>query len=60
MLHHVVNEHKWGLGECDHSRLTEDRDKEWLEPDSAPHRRLRKLMMDTRFLNNVKRYVNFR
>ena len=67
MLHHVVNEHEWALGDgvsparCVHAELNEDdRQKDWLTPDSPSHRKLRHLMMDTRFVNTLKHYVNFR
>lgn len=66
MLHHVVNKHEWALGDgggpakCEHGDLGDREDKEWLVPDSPAHQRLRQLMLDTRFMNNIPRYVNFR
>ena len=58
LLHHVTNNHEWTLGDgggpgkCSHGEL-DDRDKEWLVPDSPCHQKLRMLMLDTRFLNKI-------
>ena len=67
VLHHVVNSHEWvdvigsGETECMHSSCEEDnRDAPWLEPDSKPHQDLRAVVLETRLLNTLKYYVNFR
>lgn len=36
VMHHVVNEHKWALGCCEHDMLDGTEEKKWLEPDSPP------------------------
>jgi hypothetical protein len=62
-LHHVVNEHEWATGQCNHGALdTRDiGDKEWLEPESQPHVALRKILLDRTWLKNAgERYCNFR
>ena len=60
LLHHIVNEHKWALGECEHDELEENRQKPWLEKSSPPHNTLRELMMSSYFMNTWVHYVNFR
>ncbi|XP_060561175.1 uncharacterized protein LOC132720945 [Ruditapes philippinarum] len=60
VLHHVVNDHKWALGECDHGTLQEAEDSKWLEPGESSHLALTKLVLDTRFLHNLRFYKNFR
>lgn len=66
ILHHVTNVHEWALGdgwgpaECEHGDLPEQHDKGWIEPGSQPHDALAKVIMDTRFMNTLKYYVNFR
>ena len=66
ILHHVRNQHQWLLGdgvsggECAHGALEEDPTKPYLEPESPPHQRLRNIILDKRFVNNVDYYVNFR
>ena len=68
VLHHVVNKHEWyswdgvGPAACQHQPLSAEKVEEtqWLVPGSSAHVRLRVLIMDTRFLNEMKRYTNFR
>ena len=66
MLNHVVNIHDWpaifpGEYRCAHGEIQEeDRDAPWLEPDSPPHNTLREIVLDTRLLNTLKYYINFR
>ncbi len=64
VLHHVTDSHEWFNGQgdappyCEHGEM--DKQRPWLEKDSAPHCALRKVMFDKRFLNTVQYYVNFR
>ncbi|CAB4019001.1 Hypothetical predicted protein, partial [Paramuricea clavata] len=67
ILHHVVDEHEWVLeegindGKCGHDTLNEeDRNKPWLKKESPPHKALTKIVLDTRFLNTLGYYTNFR
>ena len=69
VLHHIVNNHDWvdvlGSGEthCRHdAKEGEDQDRSapWLEADSKPHQALHDVVVDTRFLNTLKYYLNFR
>jgi hypothetical protein len=61
----VVNKHEWISGDgaiepkCEHESLEKDDDK-WLESGTDAHVALTKVMLDTRFLHNIHRYVNFR
>ena len=71
-LHHVVDEHSWALGECEHEPINyEDREAKqhaggkeapppWLEADSAAHNALTRIVMDKRFLNKIHYYTNYR
>jgi len=65
LLYHVVNTHEWALGDgvsdarCGHGDLAEGH-KEWLEPGEDAHKALTRLVLDTRFLHTLSRYVNFR
>ena len=61
MLHHIVNEHRWAFGECDHEELDEPRDnKQWLAKGSVAHDKQRELVMAKRFMNTWIHYVNFK
>jgi hypothetical protein len=66
-LHHVVDEHEWVLeeganaGRCAHDPLSEEeRRKPWLKKESPAHKALTKIVLDTRFLNTLEYYINFR
>ena len=59
-MHHVVDEHEWPLGKCQHDKVTDDKDKEWLEPEGAAHDALTTIATNHTFLNNFGYYVNFR
>ena len=63
----MVNEHEWVLeegisgGKCAHDPLSEEeRKKPWLKNDSPAHKALTKIVLDTRFLNTLRYYTNFR
>jgi hypothetical protein len=48
-------------GKCGHDPLSEeDRNKPWLEKGSPALKALTKIVMDTRFLNTLVYYTNFR
>ena len=66
-MHHVVDEHEWVLeeganaGRCAHDPLSEEeRRKPWLKKESPAHKALTKIVLDTRFLNTLEYYINFR
>lgn len=67
ILHHVVNEHSWvigdgkGEGRCGHGELNEEeRKKPWLSKNSSSQNALRQVIMKKRFLNTVPYYTHFR
>lgn len=61
VVHHVVNEHKWKLGQCDHEELPGDADgKAYLEKGSPPQLALSEVVMDRTLLKKIDYYVNFR
>ncbi len=37
VLHHVMGEHSWVFGGCEHTPLTDNRDKPWIQKDSEAH-----------------------
>ena len=48
-------------GKCAHGPLDErERKKPWLKKESPAHKALAKIILDTRFLNTLVYYVNFR
>ncbi|KAI0243159.1 hypothetical protein LSAT2_002718 [Lamellibrachia satsuma] len=65
ILHHVTNSHAWLTSEgdapahCEHEPLTAT-DKRWFVPDSPAHVTLRCVVLNKRFMNTLKYYVNFR
>lgn len=63
----MTNKHEWISGDgvtepkCQHECLEDDDDDDkWLEPEGDAHVALTKVILDTRFLHNIYRYVNFR
>ena len=67
ILHHIVNEHSWvigdgkGQGKCGHADLSEEeRMKPWLSKNSAPQNALRQVILKKRFLNTIPYYTRFR
>ncbi|XP_056433452.1 uncharacterized protein LOC130371638 [Gadus chalcogrammus] len=61
VLHHVRNEHVWATGCCEHEPLDGDsRDKPWIVQGSACHKALTAIVLENRFLNLVKKFLNFR
>ncbi len=48
-------------GRCVHDPLSEEeRRKPWLKKESPAHKALTKIVLDTRFLNTLEYYINFR
>ncbi|KAH3843922.1 hypothetical protein DPMN_117457 [Dreissena polymorpha] len=60
ILHHVVDDHVFPLGECEHGELQEDPSKPYIESGSPAHIALTKAVMDARFINNLPFFKNFR
>ncbi|XP_019642687.1 PREDICTED: uncharacterized protein LOC109483971 [Branchiostoma belcheri] len=62
ILHHVCNNHTWALGQCLHPPLdyTEVRTTTWLVPGSAPHNRLREILLDKKWLKTAHKFLRFR
>ncbi|XP_041944101.1 uncharacterized protein LOC121706417 isoform X2 [Alosa sapidissima] len=61
VMHHVRNEHFWATGCCQHEPLEEgSQDKPWMEQGSAAHRALAAIVFEKRWLNLVRKFLNFR
>ncbi|XP_059902635.1 uncharacterized protein LOC132453705 [Gadus macrocephalus] len=61
VLHHVRNEHVWATGCCEHEPLDGDSgDKPWIVQGSACYKALTAIVLEKRFLNLVKKFLNFR
>ncbi|XP_063076603.1 uncharacterized protein LOC134466651 isoform X1 [Engraulis encrasicolus] len=58
---HVVNKHSWLGGRCDHLPLDEgSQNKPWLRKGGADHEALIQVVLDKRWLDQVKKFLNFR
>ncbi|KAL7395683.1 hypothetical protein ABVT39_021313 [Epinephelus coioides] len=61
VLHHVRGKHQWSFGSCDHGPLDEDsRDKPWMVQGSPAHQALAAIVLDKRWLKDVKKFITFR
>ncbi|KAL7379895.1 hypothetical protein ABVT39_007973 [Epinephelus coioides] len=61
VLHHVQNHHVLAMGSCDHEPLDDSRhDKPWIEQGSAAHQALTAIVLDMRWLKDVKKFITFR
>ena len=67
ILHHVVNEHEWALGEsivdgkCGHDVLTEEESaKPWLKKDFSSHKALQNIVLNKQLLNKFSYYTKLR
>uniref|UniRef100_A0AAV2K8D6 Uncharacterized protein n=1 Tax=Knipowitschia caucasica TaxID=637954 RepID=A0AAV2K8D6_KNICA len=61
VLHHVRNEHTWATGFCEHEPLDDSsQDKPWIQQGSAAHQTLTAIVLNKRWLKNVKKYITFR
>uniref|UniRef100_A0A1A7X744 Si:dkeyp-30e7.2 n=1 Tax=Iconisemion striatum TaxID=60296 RepID=A0A1A7X744_9TELE len=56
ILHHVVGEHS----ECHHGPLVETSAKVWLQKNSLAYQKLREIVLDSRWLKTVHKYLHFR
>jgi len=59
-LNRFTWEHSWALGSCHHGPLVEPREKDWIDPNSEAHQKLRELILDARWLKDVPKYLHFR
>ena len=67
LLHHVQNDHNGSWGQCDHDLPLVDPPMNrhgdtlpWFTPDEPAMEALRKVVMERRWLESLKYYVNFR
>ncbi len=61
MLHHVIGDHEWLDGECDHGPLEEDDTRvKPLEKGSLPHQALTNIVTSDKLLGSMHHYVKFR
>ncbi|XP_056109078.1 uncharacterized protein LOC130086878 [Rhinichthys klamathensis goyatoka] len=61
VLHHVSNEHSWASGFCEHEPLEEgSENKPWIISGSAAHKALTAIVLEKRWLTQVKKFINFR
>ncbi|KAK0144638.1 hypothetical protein N1851_016980 [Merluccius polli] len=61
VLHNVRNQHSWATGCCEHEPLDEDsQNKPWIQQGSAAHQALTAIVLDKRWLSQVKKFINFR
>ncbi|KAK7130436.1 hypothetical protein R3I93_019927 [Phoxinus phoxinus] len=61
VLHHVSNEHSWASGFCEHEPLEEgSENKPWIIAGSAAHQALTAIVLEKRWLTQVKKFINFR
>ncbi|XP_065131571.1 uncharacterized protein [Paramisgurnus dabryanus] len=61
VLHHVRNQHSWATGCCEHEPLDEgSQNKPWIQQGSAAHQALTAIVLDKRWLSQVKKFINFR
>uniref|UniRef100_A0A8C6UD43 Uncharacterized protein n=1 Tax=Neogobius melanostomus TaxID=47308 RepID=A0A8C6UD43_9GOBI len=61
VLHHVRNEHTWATGFCEHEPLDDSsQDKPWIQQGSAAHQTLNAIVLNKRWLKDVKKYITFR
>ena len=65
-MHHTVNVHEWGLGDCAaearcfHGTLDDTEETKWLEPGGDAHKALTRVILDTKLVHSLRHYVNFR
>ncbi len=60
VLHHVVGELTWVFGGCEHTPLTDNRDKPWMQKDSKAHLKLAEVILNECWLKSVYKYLTFR
>lgn len=65
VCHHITGKHEWGANQkfhrCGHEPIPPeaDRKKKWLEPDSAPHQAVCKVVNKKNLLEGVGKITNF-
>ncbi|XP_049923334.1 uncharacterized protein LOC126404274 [Epinephelus moara] len=61
VIHHVRNQHTWATGSCEHEPLGDDtQEKPWIKQGSAAHQALVAIVLNKRWLKNVRKFINFR
>ncbi|KAK7155162.1 hypothetical protein R3I93_009954 [Phoxinus phoxinus] len=60
VLHHVINQHTWAFGQCQHGSVEADHNREWMKPGSVAHEALSKIVLDARWLKAIDKYLRFR
>ncbi|XP_030262348.1 uncharacterized protein LOC115574863 [Sparus aurata] len=60
LLHHVINEHKWVLGSCQHVDLESGGTQQWLVRGSMAHEALKAIVANKRWLKEIHKYLKFR
>ena len=66
LLHHVLDEHQWIDGQCEHDVLTgpptdgDGRQLQYFRRYEPSFRALQKLVMDQKWLESMKYYTKFR
>ncbi|XP_061580826.1 uncharacterized protein LOC133446766 [Cololabis saira] len=61
VIHHVRNQHTWATGACEHEPLDDDaQEKPWIKQGSAAHQALVAVVLDKRWLKDVKKFITFR
>lgn len=65
IIHHIVDVHSWNIGEhvtsCDHAPLLDDerRKKKWLTEGSAAHEALKEVVLNAKFLRDIRKLTKF-
>ncbi|XP_071843617.1 uncharacterized protein [Apostichopus japonicus] len=66
ILHHVVGQHEWALGNgvspacCQHGALQDGSREKEIEPDSPAHIALTDIVLDMNLIRNIPYYTQFR
>ncbi|XP_061566781.1 uncharacterized protein LOC133420914 [Cololabis saira] len=61
VIHHVRNQHTWATGACEHEPVDDDaQEKPWIKQGSAAHQALVAVVLDERWLKDVKTFITFR
>uniref|UniRef100_A0A1A7ZJD2 Uncharacterized protein n=1 Tax=Nothobranchius furzeri TaxID=105023 RepID=A0A1A7ZJD2_NOTFU len=60
LLHHVTGEHEWSLDACQNDPLLSDRERDWIQKGSTPHKALSDIILSERWLKEVPKYLKFR
>ena len=60
LLHHVAGVHEWFFGACHHIPEYVESEKEKILQNSVAHDRLKEIVLNSRFLKDVHKYLTFR